>query len=288
MAAIPASPARYDLPPLARLETNWSPPWLIARVAQHGPMHYMSGEPMDDCHVVGGTSGCVWIAAADGVGSMVNSRHGARAACLAVDAFLGAKLAAGVAPSRELLALAFQQAHIAIQNLARSKAHPPRSYSTTLALALLTDQTIIAAVVGDSGIAVATEHEDENGNPSYSLTPFCSAPQAGNGTYTIADPNWVSYIATSQSTSPHITTVVVATDGANNYFLAPQGFAGHAFKPDWPTAIQAHLRELRPLTFVNTFASFIQRQPPENQDDRTLVVAYRPPEDLAPPTQKPR
>lgn len=280
-------PVRHDLPPLARLETNWFAPWLIARIAQHGPWHYGNGAPMDDNHIVGGTAGAFWMAAADGVGSQPSSRHGSNAACLALDHYLGKRLAAGALPSRRLLIEAFEAAHNAIQARATADKKPAHHYATTLAAVLIRGNTVIAAAVGDSGIAVGTEHEDEEGVPRFALTPFCSAPQPLGATFTIADPNWLAYIASIETHAPHITTVIVATDGANAFFLAPDN-TGTAFRPDWPATLQSRVRELGPLTFVNLFAHFIQCQPPENHDDRTLLVAYRPPADLAPPAAQSR
>lgn len=272
---------RHDLPPLARLETNWVPPWLIGRIAQHGPWHFQCGAPMDDSHIIGGTAGAFWMAAADGVGSQPRSRHGSSAACLALDAYLGAALKAGAVPSRTLLLEAFAAAHEAIHARAAQDGRSPAEYSTTLAAVLIKNNTVIAAAVGDSSIAVGANHEDEHGVKTFSLTSLCSAPQPGYATYTIADPNWPHYVASTDVRAPHITTVIVATDGANNFFLD-----GSSFRPDWPEALEGRVRELGPLTFVNVFAHFIQHQPPENHDDRTLLVAYRPPQDLAPPAQK--
>ena len=276
-------PVRHDLAPLARLETNWVAPWLIARVAQHGPWHYENGAPMDDSHVIGGTSETFWMAAADGVGSQPRSRHGSSAACLALDTFLGAALKGGAYPTRKLLLEAFSAAHLSIQDLAARDDKPLYEYSTTLAAVIIKRDTIIAAAVGDSGIAVGTNHENGEESNTYALTPFCSAPQPGRATYTIADPNWLNYVASSESNSPHISTVIIATDGANSFFLN-----GNTFKTDWPEALESRVRELGPLTFINTFAHFIQHQPPENHDDRTLLVAYRPPVALAPPAAQSR
>lgn len=282
-----AVPVRYDLAPLARLETNWVPPWLIARVAQHGPWHYGNGAPMDDSHIIGGIAGAFWMVAADGVGSQPKSRHGSRTACLAVDAYLGRTLADGAEPSRRLLVEAFHAAHAAIHLMAGANSDPAHLYATTLAAVLVRGSTIIAAAVGDSGIAVGTQHDDAKGAPAFALTPFCSAPQPGRATYTIADPNWPRYVASNESHAPHITTIIIATDGANNFFLTPKA-SGNAFHTDWPGALEGRLKELGPLTYVNFFAHFIQYQPPENADDRTLIVAYRPPTNLAPPAAQPR
>lgn len=276
-------PIRYDLPPLARLETNWVPPWLIGRIAQHGPWHFENGAPMDDSHIIGGTSEAFWMAAADGVGSQPLSRLGSSAACLALDSYLGLKLSSGSEPSRSLLLEAFDVAHNAIHARAAADGQPAFEYSTTLAAVLIKDSTIIAAAVGDSGIAIGTNHENDHGIEQFRLTPFCSAPQPGRATFTIADPNWLNYVASNETRSPHIKSVILATDGANSFFLE-----GNSFKADWPEALEGRVRELGPLTFVNTFAHFIQHQPPENHDDRTLLVAYRPPQDIAPPAAQSR
>ena len=275
--------SRYDLPPLARLETNWCPPWLIARAAQHGPWHYQNGAPMDDSHIIGSTSGAFWMVAADGVGSQPNSRFGARAACLAVETHVARALNDGAEPSRRLMVDAFATAHDAIHALAKAEKQSPFTYSTTLAATVIKGNTIVAAAVGDSGIAVGTDHEDETGNPHFTLTPFCSAPQPGHATFTIADPNWPNYIATNITHAPHIKSVIVATDGANTFYLN-----GPAFRAEWPAAIDGQMRQLTPLTFVNFLAHFIQHQPPENHDDRTLLIACRPPTDITPPAPKPR
>lgn len=280
-------PVRYDLAPLARLETNWVPPWLIARVAQHGPSHFASGASMDDSHIIGGTAGAFWMAAADGVGSQKRSRHGSSAACLALDTYLGAALSNGAVPTRTLLLEAFNAAHEAIQQRAAREEAPAYEYATTLAAVILKGNIIIAAAVGDSGIAVGTAHEDENGETAFALTPFCSAVQSIHGTYTIADPNWPNYVASTASHSPHITTVIVASDGANNFFLEPTA-AGSQFRPAWPVKLEGLLQELGPLEFVNSFAIFIQEQAPDNSDDRTLLIAYRAPENHAPPAPKSR
>ncbi len=280
-------PTRHDLAPLARLETNWVPPWLIARVAQHGRWHFENGAPMDDSHIIGGTAGAFWMAAADGVGSQPLSRHGSSSACLALDSYLGSTLANGATPTRTLLLEAFETAHSAIQAMALRDGNPSHLYATTLAAVLIKDNTIVAAAVGDSGIAVGTTHEDENGKPTFSLSPFCSAPQPDNATFTIADPSWINYVASNETHAPHIGTVIVSTDGANNFFLAPSP-SGSAFQTDWPAALEGRLQALGPLTFINTFAHFIQHQPPEKHDDRTLLVAYRAPKALAPPPTQPR
>ncbi|HEX2842153.1 protein phosphatase 2C domain-containing protein [Hyphomicrobium sp.] len=280
-------PVRHDLAPLARLETNWVPPWLIARVAQHGPWHFESGAPMDDSHIIGGASGAFWMAAADGVGSKKKSRFGSAAACLALDTYLGAALSNGADPTRILLIEAFHAAHVAIQQLAAKEKAPADEFATTFAAVIIKGDTIIGATVGDSGIAVGSEHEDEHGQKAFRLAPFCSAPQPNGATYSLTDPNWSQYVASTQSRSPHITTVIVATDGANNYFLKPAA-SGTSFHPEWAETLEGRLEELGPLTFINAFAHFIQHQTPENYDDRTLLVAYRAPEKHAPPAPQSR
>lgn len=283
-------PIRYDIAPLARLETNWVPPWLIARVAQHGPMHFRRGEPMDDHHIIGSAAGAFWMVAADGVGSKRMSRFGSEATCRAVDAFLGDRLLGGAVPSRQLLSDAFKAAHEAIQARARQDRADPLDYCTTLCAVLVRGNDIVAASVGDSSLAIGTRKGkgEGEGQAGISLAALCSGPQPSRATYTIADPNWAAYLATSESRSPHVDLIIAATDGANGFFLDHAAADQNIFRTAWVDHLDERLATLGPLTFVNLFAAFILNQPSENDDDRTLLIAFRPPPNIAPPAAKPR
>lgn len=284
-------PARFDLPPLARVETTWVEPWLVTRLAQHGLRHYMNGQPMDDFHTVGGTDQAFWMVAADGVGSQPNSRHGARIACTAVEHYLAVRIALHTPISQDLLRSAFEAAHRTIHATAKKNGHDPITYSTTLVAALVRGNTIIGGTLGDSGVAVATSKPDADGKPQLTLAPFCSAPQPARAgtTFSIVDPNWRSYFASSESHSPHISAVFVATDGANNIYLAEGEGDESRFDPSWPNTIAERLELLKPLAFCNIYAQILNSLPEgDNRDDRTFLMAYRAPDALRPPAPQPR
>lgn len=277
--------ARYDLRPIARLETNWVAPWFILRLAQHGHIHFCRGEPTDDSHIIGGIADTFWMVAADGVGMAPRSRFGSQAACVAVEGFLGERINAGEKLSRRLITGAFEAAHTAILDLALRENRKPEDYATTLAAAVVKGNTIIGAAVGDSSIAVRSSHEDSDGNPALQLTPFCSATQLKSGTCSIHSTMWKDFIATTESNSPHISAVIVTTDGAENYMLE-QRANGPEFRIGWPSHLESALRALTTRTFVNHFAYYLGIEESETSDDRTLLVAYRPPADLAPPASQ--
>lgn len=282
--AVP-SQVRYDLPPLARLETNWAPPWLISRLVQHGPHHYDRGEPMDDSHVIGGTSGTVWMAVADGVGSEPFSRFGSAAACAGLESYLGRRISEGAELSRTLMAEAFKAAVAAIEDRAGRENQPSVTYATTLAAVAFKGDVLIGGCLGDSSVLVLTRHQDDTGTPVMRLTPLCSAPQAPRGTYALPNPQWPSLIATAQVNACHVVGIILATDGANNFFLDK---STGLFSAEWSELIEGQIRALQPRTYVNFAAQFINLMPPENSDDRTLLIAYRAPEDCAPPASKSR
>lgn len=282
-------PTRYDLPPLARLESNWHPPWLISRLVQHGPMHLQQGEPPDDSHVIGAAGEAFWMVAADGVGSEPNSRHGARIACAALDTLFGKRLSSGALPSRELMKEGFAAAHAAIH---QASGKDYNAYATTLSAVIIRGDTIVGGSIGDSGIAIGTQHEDGEATRLV-LSPFCSAPQGNRkgGTYTIVRPDWEAVFASHESHSPHPSMVIVATDGAERFFIKSKGWNQQdAFDPSWPAHLEGRLAALGHIHFIHTFAQFSYEvlDPTEVYDDRTLLVAFRPPAHLAPPAPKPR
>lgn len=279
----PVTSPRYDLPPLARLETNWAPPWLISRLIQHGPHHYERGQPMDDSHVIGSTSGAVWMAVADGVGSEPRSRFGSAAACAGLEAHLARKFSEGAQPTRTMMVDAFDAAIAAIAQRADLEKQPSLTYATTLAAVVIKDDILIGGCLGDSSLLVLTQHQDETGAPAFRITPLCSAPQPPTGSYALPNPQWRSLIATSEVNASHVVGVILATDGANNFFI--DNDTG-AFNAVWCEHIEDQIKTLQPRTYVNFAAHFINLMPPENSDDRTLLIAYRAPADCAPPAPK--
>lgn len=285
MPAGPLEPTcRYDLTAMQRLETAWRPPWLICRMAQQGHRHYRLGAPSDDNHIVGGAGDATWLALGDGIGSEPRSRFGSAAACFAVDQHLGRRLAAGEEPSQAMLVDAMDAAHVAIVKLAKRERRPPGEYGSTLCAAVLKGDRILTATLGDSSIAISSRHDTYDGQPAdFVMTPFCTSSQApaAGSTFSIHDPHWKDCIATNETANPAVTGLFLASDGGHNFFL-DEIHAGHEFDPAYPQELIAQLEAKGPLQLALTFGIFLRDVRAENDDDRTLLMAYRAPENLFP------
>lgn len=281
------APKRYDLPPLARIETAWAPPWLVSGITQQGERHYRAGKPSDDAFIIGGTKDAVWMALGDGVGSKPMGHLGSRLATAAVQHHFAAHLERGEAITPDLMRAAFAAAHALIKEEAAAARRPLNDYATTLCAVLITGNTILAGTVGDSAIAAYTTHV-RAGKPTPALIPFCSCPQPPTQTtFAITHEDWPNYQSIKLSTSPHIKGVVIATDGANGFYLHDPADDASPFDCIYLDAIDNAIEQLTPRLFCNFFAQYLYANEADNHDDRTILLAYRIPEHLRPPVARP-
>jgi hypothetical protein len=279
-------PQRFDLPPLARIETSWHPPWIVSGVMQQGIRHYRDGDPCQDAYVIGGIHETFWLVLADGVSTAPRSHYGSRVSTAAVQEFLAAAIKRGDPLTRELMEASFDAAHQAITTLAKAEKKPVIEYTSTLAAVVIHGDTILAGNIGDSSIVAYTEHL-KDGEPTTGMIPFCSAPQpASSKVYTIYLDNWREHFTTTLSDAPHIKGIILATDGEAAFFLDDTPDA-QRFDTRFMDALDDTIRAHTPRYYCDYFAAFIKSNEAQNKDDRTFLVAYRLPEDLRPPTKKP-
>jgi hypothetical protein len=277
----------FDLPVLARIDTAWRDPWIISVLAQQGLRHYDEGTPIEDAHCVGGLSGHTWLILGDGVGSKPMSRHGARLATRAVEAHLAASLENGSKPTSTLMRDAFAAAHDALSEAAKSTKHDITDYATTLAAILISGDTLIAGNIGDSAVLAYTTH-DKDDTPTPRLTGFASSDQpAAAATFAITHSEWRKHVTVRDSQSPHIKGIVLATDGANGFFIDDSPNKKSAFDTMFIDAFDNAITQLTPRRFCNFFATYLYQNEAENHDDRTLLVAYKLSPKLQPPHARP-
>lgn len=278
---------RLDLPPLASIHTAWHTPWLITALAQQGLTHYNLGRPTDDAHVVGGNEHAFWMVLADGVGSQPRSRHGSYVATQAMQAYFAQHTAQGQALTTSLMRNAFAAAHAAIYERAAADQHNPEAYAATLSAVLISGNNILAGSLGDSGIVAYSVH-DEDDQPKSMISAFCSAPQPHPKTHSIIDPAWEDRLAVRPSQSPHIKALVMATDGAYSFFLKDGEDAHSPYDPYYIDLIPPFVEQATPRKFISFFAQFLFDNEGDNDDDRTLLIAYRPPQSATPPAAQSR
>lgn len=285
--AAPELPPRFNVPTMQRIETAWRPPWIVISSSQQGSRHYDRGENCQDSHAVGGHNDITWLVIADGVSSAAFGELASAEACHAVHYFLGRSFVGGEAPSKELVSKAIGVAHSRLQDIARSARRHIDDYATTLALALIQNNTIFAGAIGDSSVAVSSTARDYDNAELRHFTPFCTPTQSGErGILDLTHPKWQEFIALSESHNPQVDLLFLATDGGHNFFLSPKG-TGHVFDDSYPLYLLKHLTnpKIGPLLIGNVLAKYMQEVPAEGHDDRTILVAARVPHNLIPPAQ---
>jgi len=272
----PSGDADYSFPHLAEVRTFWRRPWLVGLFSQHGLGHFTRGEPMQDAHLVGGHGPHSWIVVADGVGSAKMSQHASKAAVESVGAWLAQNLLER--PNREVMLKALAHARDVLLTLADELGCKHDDVATTLALAVFTGSEVAAATIGDSSILALTKTDRLSGGCS--LVPFCSAPQpqarypGATGIVDLAHPYWMDYVETSHKSSSRITALLLATDGAGNFFS--DGFTDNAdFDPEFTAAYQDFISENGPLNAAAYLAGFTMQYEGVDCDDRTLVIASK-------------
>lgn len=282
---------RLDLQPMVRIETAWAHPWVIAGCSQQGDRHFANGVPNADSYKIGGNQHAAWLIIGDGVGSRPLGYRGSRIATAAIEHRLHNVVREGpvtVAVMKD----AFAAAHEAIQDTAKTEGLRPEDFATTLTAALLKGDTILTASLGDSSVTAYTMVEGDDG-PEFSLIPFCSAPQPENKpknyTYAITHPDWRSFTSFNSTDAPYVKALVLATDGAESFYLdGDYKDDERAFKPEIIAAFDTAVEKLSARGFYLFFSNFLHGYDPDNFDDRTLCIAYRAPEALAPPAPKSR
>lgn len=285
---------------LMAIESFSAAPWLVSAGIQQGPHHYDNAVPLQDAYDYGARGGNIWLIAADGISEATLSHHGSAAAVRAVRLFLGEALANNRKPSSSLLIDAFGHAHEATRKAARELKVDIRELSTTLCCVLLTPTDVYAASVGDSSIMAWCETQGP-GAPVRRLVPLCSAVRAAPpATDSITEGQWRQLVVVNDKPVDDIIACVITTDGGENIFKMD----GRAdFMPTHLQWMVDNLEGLEnaqslsgsgvrrggaPLLFGNLIASFFFNIPPVNDDDRTILLAFRAPPQHAPPTAQPR
>ena len=280
----PVAPPRYDPQPIQKFQSLWHPPWYVYLAAQQGPNHFAQGQLMQDSHIVGAVGDVTWMVVADGVGNASRSDEASRLACHVLNTFFGARLTEGRSPTLDLIREGMAAAHEAILAFAREAGLDPVEFETTLIAALLQGDTVMAASLGDSSIAISTKQNDDGNGETMLFTPFCTGQpreEEGNFTRTLVDADWAQHVAFNELSDPSLNGVWLATDGGR-FFVEPiyEDCSEHTFDHLWPNLIEKNLEDLTPLKM----AVFMDEIPAERNDDRTIIVAYRPAEDHAPPS----
>ncbi len=270
---------------LSRVETCWISPWLLSVSARLGRRHWHDGKPYQDAAHIGNHGDTFWMVVADGVGQAPLSHLGSHHAIAAVHGTLGTAIRSGRLPSKELVAEAYAAAHRTLADEAARHGKPIDDFATTLVTAIVRGSSIYAAGIGDSSAVLYAAHEGPDGKDLRHIVPFCTTPRPGppGATYSITDDDHRRFTRIVETHSPAVLALVLATDGANPFFLRDTGVDEHQFDTTYLDNIEPWLRHptsnLR--LYGNFYGALLQRE--DADDDATVIVAYRLPDDLIPP-----
>lgn len=140
-------------------------PWYCVGASVRGTSHDEVGLPCQDAHrFYQLPNGHLIIAVADGVGSALRSDEGAKIACdVAVDhvsLYLKDTCSLPDDEIEEILRSAYQSAFNSIQQKAEKERVHIHKYATTLTIAVITNELVVGAMVGD-GMMVVEDMQGE-------------------------------------------------------------------------------------------------------------------------------
>ena len=273
---------RFDLQPLTRIETAWQKPWFLSAASQIGEKHLIRKMPNQDAYRMGSIQGAAWMIIADGVSQAEYSHQGARLATSVVERFFADALSKTQRqPSLDLVKEAFGHAHQQIFKVCEGRGISPKDFACTLVVSLLDGDAIYSGAIGDSSIAAYAAPDRREGTRA-KLVPFCDAPQSRNGTFIIHRRDWEKLSTFSKSRSPHIKAVLMCTDGAENFFTRFED-GQDVFMDDHIARYETIFRQAGPHKLACWLSDYLYLQPSQGSDDRTLLIAYRLPSELALP-----
>ncbi|WP_072387054.1 protein phosphatase 2C domain-containing protein [Hyphomicrobium sp. CS1BSMeth3] len=241
--------------------------WRILASALTGQKHENNGQSCQDAFIVGGNGKAFWLAVADG---MSKSSHGGEGAAVAVAA-LDQHMREATTHDLPRLNSAYLAAHTAITSAAARRGIDPTGFATTLVAAIVNEDQIHCASIGDSNITAISYSGDKIFglcSPRLALPkpdPVTRIPK--RRTYGINSPTWRKSTTFRSVPMETLAGFILHTDGANS-----------VTEPDTklyaPTLHQIGAKnDLRAVAgYFSIYSANIR-----DDDDATIVAALRPP-----------
>jgi hypothetical protein len=249
--------------------------WRVVGASVQGTSHFERDTPCQDAHLCAVLpSGVLVVAVADGAGTAARSDEGAAVAVqqtiASLQVMLDTHTPGDESEWRTLMSQVFEDARSAIVQLADQNDSSLRDFATTLTCVVVTEDQMIAGQIGD-GLAVA---QDDAGN-----LVALSRPQRGeyaNEAYFLTMPQAGDYVDIQvHAYAAH--ALAVSTDGLLRLALKLPQYDPHApfFTPLFAFATTIEDETLATQQLIDFLAS--ARVCARTDDDKTLVLAARPP-----------
>lgn len=263
---------------LARLETRWQTPWLVAGLSHWGLGHAEEGLPNQDAFAFGSVGRTTWLAVADGVSAAPLAGDGAAFAVAAVGQEIATRLKAGAVDAKHLeRAVISTRRRLSMQ--ANLRRYPVQHFATTLLVAVISERDIVAAKIGDGYVLGIEKHRSGS-----AIVPIAESAlrRQGSEVIDLTHDAWRDQLAIRHipdRAAAGIATVALATDGCSRFFhkAVDPGGDGRtvALNPDLIDGhLHANLERLGARNFFVYLANLMgHRQFVDEGDDRTLLVA---------------
>jgi Protein phosphatase 2C len=206
----------------------------------------------------------VRLVVADGAGSRSLSDQGAKLAVEHVLNWRHPEAQPGIADLDAALRHMIGDTHNTIRDLALSQGHKIGDYATTLAVGILTEDSIGIVQVGDTITIVGTSGRYE------AITPAV-ATEYVNETNFITDDDALQSARISVFPARDIDTVVLSTDGLRFKILQDLS-SGAPFVPFFEDLVK---HALGPRATDESICQFLSSVNDQSGDDKSLLVAVR-------------
>jgi Protein phosphatase 2C len=265
---------------LARLDTRWQAPWLIAGLSHWGQHHAEIGMPNQDAFAIGAVGATTWMAVADGVSSKPASGESARFVTRTVGAEIEARLERGGGFDDGALQAAIRATRDRLVERAVRANRPVSDFATTLLVAVLNDNQLTVAKIGD-GYVLVLERQKETAV----LVPLVENPlqRQGGEVIDLTHSAWKEYLCVrhiADRAAAGFDTVALGTDGCSRYFVRTEHANDDARRKAVPNAdlidgqFTTNLKRLGARNLFVYLASLLgHRQFVDEGDDRTLLIA---------------
>lgn len=251
--------------------------WVVIGASVQGTQHIQSAAPLQDSHAYRlvpsvNDSSIAILAAADGLGSAARSDEGASLAVQEAIAAIEDELAAGIPQDQfgwlAVLYIAFARARQRLEVEADNQGADLRLFSTTLLLAVATQEWIAAGHIGDGAIV---------GLYGDGRLETLSAPQSGeyaNQTYPLTMPEALQ-IAEFTARRERLAGLALFSDGLQRQALLSPGQTPHA--PFFTPLFRQMPGVTDPSAASRKLADFLAspRVCAATDDDKTLVLLAR-------------
>lgn len=265
---------------LARLETRWHHPWLVAGLSHWGQHHAEIGLPNQDAFAFGAVGKTTWLALADGVSSAPASGEGAAFVTTAFGNEIERRLRAKTPVGEKQVVSALDSTRFMLESLAKAQQRSLTDYATTLLVAVLSENRVTVAKIGD-GYILAVERQRRDSV----LVPLAEngMQREGGEVIDLTHPDWRRYLAVrhiADRQAAGIVTVALGSDGCSRYFVRTADAAAPNDRRAVLNAdlIDQHFAEslakLGPRCLFVYLANLMgNRQFVDEGDDRTLLIA---------------